>query len=443
MNTTWSRPTKYVIGIGLVLLGVFVLYVIRSIIPLLIVAGLIAVIVQPLIQWLHQRGRMSRGLAVALVYLLLAILVPLALLFAIPALVNSLRYFLHLDYQSILQSILEWLRAALMSIKAAQLPIAELDAWVDLTMDGLFAELQQATPSAAPAPLSLTTILGSLNSVLTATFDVAASVVGAVVSRIALLIFTFLASVYISLDAHTYRGAFLRALPAAYQPEIDTLLTRVERLWGAFFRGQLTLMLIIGVASWLGLTVLGVRGALYLGIIAGLLELIPNVGPVIATIPAVIVALLQGSGYLPVSPLVLAGLVILFYILLQQFENNLIVPRVLGGAVELPPLVVMVGVLVGASSAGILGALLATPVIATGREVASYLYRKMLDMDPFPPEKAPTEPVAPGPAGLLQRLRGWLQRLARPRSPATSQPVPSAVPASEKGSESEDHPQNK
>jgi hypothetical protein len=141
--------------------------------------------------------------------------------------------------------------------------------------------------------------------------------------------------------------------------------------------------------------------------------------------------LLQGSSYLPVSPLVLAGLVVLFYILLQQFENNLIVPRVLGEAVELSPLVVMVGVLVGASTAGILGALLATPVIATGREIISYLYRKMQGIDPFPPQAVPAEPPASSPAGLLQRLRRWFQRLVHPRGPASPQPAPDASPGTD------------
>jgi predicted PurR-regulated permease PerM len=133
-----------------------------------------------------------------------------------------------------------------------------------------------------------------------------------------------------------------------------------------------------------------VPGALSLAIIAGLLEVVPNLGPVVATIPAVVVALLQGSTYLPVNNVVLALIVIVFYIVVQQLENSLIVPRVLGEAVELPALVVMSGVLIGGSVAGILGALLATPVIATGREVLFYLYRKLLGQPPFPPEAPAT-----------------------------------------------------
>jgi predicted PurR-regulated permease PerM len=252
-----------------------------------------------------------------------------------------------------------------------------------------------------------------LSSVLTTTVDVAAGLVGAVFSQTALVIFIFLASIYINLGAHTYRAGLLRVVPAPFQPEIAMLLARIERLWNAFFRGQITLMLVIGVISWLGLTALGVPGALYLGIIAGLLELIPNLGPIIATFPAVIVALLQGSTYLQVSPLIFALLVVLFYVLVQQLENNLIVPRVLGDAVELPPLVVMTGVLVGASVGGILGALLAIPVIATSREILRYVYSKMLGEDPFPIGEVALEPGVRPTKDLLQSARGWFRRLLR------------------------------
>jgi predicted PurR-regulated permease PerM len=169
MDTAWSKPAKYVAGISLALLGIYILYLCRSVIPLLIVAALIAVIVRPVILWLHVRVRLPRGLAVAVVYLGLAILVPLGLLLAIPTIIDALGYVISLDYQSILQSGVEWLRSALTSIKAAQLPVAALDAYVDRTVDMLLTALQQVTPTAAPEPPPLSTILRSLSSVLTAT----------------------------------------------------------------------------------------------------------------------------------------------------------------------------------------------------------------------------------------------------------------------------------
>ena len=175
----------------------------------------------------------------------------------------------------------------------------------------LLEAFQPYSPTAAVPP-SLTEILQPLSSALMSVVEAGANLLGAVISQVAKMGFIFLASIYISLDAHTYRGALLQAAPAAYQPEISILLARIERVWNAFLHGELILMLVIGVITTLGLTALGVPGALYLGIIAGLLEIIPSIGPIIATVPAVIVALIQGSAYLPISNLAFAGLIILF-----------------------------------------------------------------------------------------------------------------------------------
>lgn len=154
-------------------------------------------------------------------------------------------------------------------------------------------------------------------------------------------------------------------------------------------------MFIIGLITWMGGTALGLPGAFALAIIAGAMEIIPGLGPFLAAVPAVMVALIQGSNHLDVSHFIFALIVAGFYWGVQQIENNIIVPRVLGEAVELHPLVVMVGVVVGASVGGILGALLAAPVIASTKAIVSYLYAKILDQDPFPPQTEEAPEIRP------------------------------------------------
>lgn len=422
MSSEWSKPTRYIVGAGLAILAVFGIYLSRSVLPLLVIAALIAVILRPLILWLHRKTRMSRGLAVALVYLLGLMVVPLLLTLAIQAVVNAVAFVASLDYQIILESVMNWIRSTLIAIKDLQLPTSNMNTAVDQLADSMLAQLGDEPSAALPTVPSAATILQSLGTALTATFRTAAGVVGSVLSQVTLFIFVFLSSIYINLSAHTFHGGFMRIVPERFKPEFTILIARIERLWGAFFRGQLTLMVVIGVVSWLGLTILGVPGAVYLGIIAGMLELIPNLGPVIATIPAVIVALLEGSAFLPVSHWVLALLVVGLYVLVQQLENNWVVPRVLGDAVDLPPLVVMSGVLVGVNVAGLLGALLATPVIATVRELVGYAYRKMLGENPFPPVEAPSVP----PFNPLTRLREWFDRVNPFRKPRAHEILPEA-----------------
>jgi predicted PurR-regulated permease PerM len=398
MDTSWSRPTKYIVGVSLVLLGIFILNLSSLVIPLLVVAALIAVIVRPIVTLLNTKRRLPRGLAVGLVYLGLAILAPLIIMLILPSITDALIYVGNLDYESILQGGAEWLRSTLITIKGAQLPVAGLDAYVDRAVDTVLIAFQPFSPAVAVPP-SFDAILQPVSSALGSVVEAGANLVGAVISRAAMIGFIFLASIYFSLEAHTYRNVFLNAIPATYQPEISTLLTRIESVWNAFFHGELKLMLVVGVITTIGLTALGMPGALYLGIIAGLLEIIPTLGPIIATVPAVIVALIHGSVYLPISHLAFAGLIILFYILVQQVEDKLIVPRVLGAALELSPLIVMTGIVVGVSVGGILGALLATPVIATGREVLHYIYRKMQDQELIQFEDAAPELDTP-PSGI-------------------------------------------
>jgi predicted PurR-regulated permease PerM len=171
-------------------------------------------------------------------------------------------------------------------------------------------------------------------------------------------------------------------------------------------------MVIMGVLVWFGNAILGTPQALFLGIMAGLLEVIPSLGPILATIPAVILALLLGSsntvlGLDRLEHWAFALIVIGFYILVQIIENQLLVPYVLGDAVDLPPLIVIVGVVIGGSAFGLLGVFLATPVISTGREIFMYLYDKILEP---PPE---LEPLDAKPS-LMDAIRGFATRLPRP-----------------------------
>jgi len=135
---------------------------------------------------------------------------------------------------------------------------------------------------------------------------------------------------------------------------------------GAWVRGQLTLALIIGLATFIGLSFLRLPYVLPLSIIAGILEIVPMIGPIISAIPAIIIAF-------TISP-VLALATTAFYFLVQQAEAHLVVPFVMKRAVGLPPLVTIVALMVGAKLAGITGGLLAVPIVVVIQTVvAQYL----------------------------------------------------------------------
>jgi predicted PurR-regulated permease PerM len=168
------------------------------------------------------------------------------------------------------------------------------------------------------------------------------------------VLFVLVLGIYLLASAPTTRAWLIARVPAAQRGEVERVSADARRLFGAYIRGQLLLGLIIGTVSGVAYALLGLPYAIFLGVLAGLLELVPIVGPIVAGIVAAAVALTQ--------PWPLVVWVILAAVLIQQLENNLLVPRISGGAVGLHPLAALLAVLVGAEVGGIVGAIFAVPV---------------------------------------------------------------------------------
>ncbi len=406
-NTEWSNATKYVVGIGLVIFGIYVLYLSRSVLTLLILAALIAFLLMPVVSFFHRRLKAPRGVAVLLAYLLLTVIILLAPLVFLPPIIDSVNFFADLDYQILVDGILNWTEQTLITLKGFELQSFGFTFDLDPIIDRALEVVQNTGSDLTPSLPGLETILRSLRSAVTITYGVATNVAGTVFAGALSFIVTLLSAIYLSLDAPKLGPRFLSIVPRSYRPEIARLLSRLRRTWRAYFRGQLKLMFIIGITTWIGNMIIGLPGAFALAVVAGVMELIPNLGPFLAAIPAVIVALIQGSTYLGVNNFIFALIVIGLYLLIQQLENTLIVPRILGEAVDLHPVVVMLGVLVGANVAGILGALLAAPVIASTREILHYLYAKMLGENPYPPRKEEPKVITPS---LAEQVKLWVDK---------------------------------
>ncbi|GIK36428.1 MAG: AI-2E family transporter [Chloroflexota bacterium] len=415
MSTEWSKPTKYIVGVGLTLFGLYVLYLSQDTLTLLILAALIAFLLTPLINFMHLDLKLPRGLAVLLAYLFLVLFFLLTPLVLLPPIIDGFQVLAGIDYQILLDQALNWFKDTLLYLSTADVHIFGIPIDLSGIVNPALQNLQATGPTALKLP-SLQSLIDPLSSAATITYGVATSVAGTVVTGAISIIFTLFFAIYMSIDSHKFRPWFLSLIPDPYRPELAQLLERLRRIWRAYFRGQLILMISIGMLTWVGNTILGLPGAFALAFIAGVMELIPNLGPFLAAVPAVIVALIQGSTNFDLNNFYFALIVIGFYWAVQVTENNLIVPRVLGEAVELPPLVVMIGVFIGASVAGIIGALLAAPVIASTREVLNYLWAKMLGRDPFPPQ--PVEIASPRPSTReqLRILLANVQKVLSSRS---------------------------
>lgn len=185
-----------------------------------------------------------------------------------------------------------------------------------------------------------------------------------IVTTLTVLVFTF----YFLLERRNIRKFLLDTLGEDRGPDVLTVLAEIELRLGAWVRGQTFLMATIGILTYIGLTILHVEFALPLAIIAGILEIVPMVGPVISAIPAILVSI-------TVSP-ILALSVAALYFIIQQVENHAIVPLVMKKSVGLSPLITIIALMIGAKLAGAIGAVLAVPVVLVGQVTINYLITK-------------------------------------------------------------------
>ncbi len=184
---------------------------------------------------------------------------------------------------------------------------------------------------------------------------------------------------YILQDESRVKSGIMEALHPELRPDVRSLATLIDGVLSAYIRGQLILCLFVGALATVALFVIGIPFAPVLGLIAGILEVLPAVGAYLGAIPAILVALATE----PVSAIWVA----VAFFAIQTIEGFVLVPRISGRSVKLHPALVMVVLVIGGQLAGLWGMLIAVPVTAVLRDVFLYLYLRLLD-DPLSPDEA-------------------------------------------------------
>ncbi len=358
MSNPWSDFTKRLVLIGALIGLALILYRFSAIIPPLVITAMLAYLLNPPVEFICAHTRLSRTWAVIIVYLLLLIILSLGPAIFIPTLIQQVKE-IDVNFQNIADAIQHFFAE----------PVIFMGYSIDLR-----AAYQEVS--------------GTLQGVLSTAATHTVSILVDLASIVLWLIFIVVVSFYMLKDADRLTKTFEGFVPPSYQLEFRRLRSEVGGIWNAFLRGQLILSAVVGAVITVVLAILGVRNALVLGLLAAVLEVIPNVGPTLAAVPAVLIAYFQGSLHLPLTNGWFALLVIAAYLVIQQVENNYLVPRIIGRSLNLHPLVVIIGAIAGGIFAGMLGILLAAPTLATLRVLAHYVYCKMLDLEPFPQEPA-------------------------------------------------------
>lgn len=354
MAYQWSPFTRAVVtAVSLVIIGLFI-YVIHPMIEPIIIAILLAYILNPLVKLITDRVRLPHSWAVALVYFsCLTLLIVIPSIFA-PEAVRQLRR---------LSTYLINIEAELEAFLANPILFFNQEIYLGQLLSDL---LQLTSESFAPAA------------------EGALAVIERTSTSLAWLLVVLVSTYYLLLDGERLCTWLVRQAPETAQADAIRLLKEMDIIWRAYLRGTLVLMLIVGVTFMIVWTAIGLPGALALGLLTGVLTVIPEVGPTIAAILAILVALFQGSDYLPLSNFWFAVLVFGIYFVLIQIKAIWLRPRVMGYFLNMNEGLIFVAIIGAVVLWGIFGALIIVPLLATAGVIGRYVRCRLLNLDPWP-----------------------------------------------------------
>lgn len=384
-SPNWGPTTKLIVGLTIVALVAALLIQFRGIIGPLLVAFILAYILFPVAKRMQERWAISWRTSVNLIYLLLIILLigsftltGFALVQQIISLVNTIQEFVA-DLPQIVQDL-----------------STQVYTFGPFTLDLSQFELEAFTDQ----------ILNIVQPVLGEVTGLVSTIATGTVSTLGWVLFTLLVSYFLLADAG---GLSSRVTPVnlpGYGEDIRQLSLRLKVIWNSFLRGQLIIILLVIVTYWILMMILGVRYSLAIALLAGLARFVPYVGPLTAWMVLALVSFFQGGNYFHLEPYQYTILTVAVALITDQIFDNFVTPRFMGATLGVHPAAVLVAAIVAANLLGLVGLVLATPVLATLQVIGRYVIRKMFDLPPWAEEPQPKEMTMPW-VQVLERVRSW------------------------------------
>lgn len=356
------RRIRYGLVLVSLALVAWVMYQARGAFVPFIIGGILAFMLAPLVERMvvlmpfrRKRPQMARTFAILLIYLMGAGAMITAGAVIIPAIITEANDFII--------GIPDYVRTAQ----------SQTEQWTEMYRQRVPVEVQERLDTQIA---TLGDQLGNIGQqILNRTFSLAQGTLSAIVGYLVIPFWLF----YVLQDRHNIAPAIKGWFPPGLWKDVDECIRIIQRVLGSYIRGQLTLGLFIGVFTTLGLFTLDYTGvvdvqyAVVLGIIAGVTELIPVIGPILGSVPAIIITLATDPTKV--------WIVVLFYFLVQQIENAVLVPKVQGNAVNLHPALIIMLLVIAQQLAGFFGMLVAVPLAAVVKELYSYTYRRLRERE--------------------------------------------------------------
>lgn len=356
-RSPWVRAAFWSLLIAAVITVLVVFFPRYSfVLTVAIVGFLLAYLLHPLLQLL-QRIRIPRALGVLIIYLAL---------FGIGVLGSILIGQIFVQLGNFVQNIPQ-------VVEEAGDTVSNITSWFSSLLSGFqnFMAGQVGFESAAGLNETIreqvanmlasaaTGLSNLLSNILSGGSEALVEGATSIISGATQIVFILLASAYFLFDFPRITSNFYRMVPVRWRPLYSDVSSKADLAVGGYVRGQLLISLCMGLMVWLGLAILGVPLALSIGFIAAVFNLVPYLGPIVAAVPGVLLAL-------TISPLT-ALLAVIIFVVANQVDGNVLTPLILGRVVNIHPLTVLLAIMAGLSLFGLVGALLAVPVVTFGK----------------------------------------------------------------------------
>jgi predicted PurR-regulated permease PerM len=384
----WGSTLKLVVGLTLIGLIFVIIIFFRSILGPLFLAFILTYLLHPLAVKLTRITRFSWKWSVNIIFLVLLIILiglftatGVIIVQQIQSLIRIIQSFL-----SDLPKTLDTLSKQTLSLGPFQL---EFSNYLDLsTLSDQFIQ-------------GIQLVIGRAGLVVSTFATGAASTIG-------WALFVLLIAYFTLSDVGQMPDAVKYIQIPGYDYDIRRISRELGKIWNAFLRGQIIIAMLIIITYSVVLSILGIRYALGLALLTGLAHFVPYIGPLIATLITFLVAIFQPDNYYNLAPLVFALIVVGVCFILNQIFDNYVSPRIIGDTLGINPAAVLVAAILAASFIGLVGLLIAAPILATLMLSGQYVIRKLFDLDPWP-ETEPISKVAEPSLfrRVIHHLQGW------------------------------------
>lgn len=395
----WSSTTKLIVGLSFVAVAAALVITFHTIIGPLILSFMLAYLLLPVI------GRMSSGLKISwrwsvnILYIIILLLLLGSFTAAGLAIIQQIQSLIGFIQRNVtaIPDLVTQLSGQSFQLGPFSFSLAQYD--LSALIDQLIATVQPALGQAG-------SLIGSFAS-------------GAAVT-ISWALFVLLISYFLLAESRRVTDELVSIDIPGYSGDVRRLGEEVRNIWNSFLRGQLIIILLVVVSYAIMMSIMGVRYALVIALLAGLARFVPYLGPLVLWVVAILVSYFQGSNYFGISQIYYALLVVGLGFLLDQVFDNIVSPRVLGQSLGVHPAALLVMAIVAARLMGLIGLVLAAPVLATIMLFSRYMLRKMLDADPWQGREARMEPPEIPWAkwgqtlhGLWKKIKEWIDSRRR------------------------------